>query len=108
MSVSNFKVNISPKKVLSLVKEAGIAELVHEEFHELDGAIQIGTLVFEKYFFRVKNRVALIVISDNIQSETDVRVISTASSEGVLFNFDWGAANSFIHSVENILNDYLI
>ncbi|WP_240985704.1 DUF6054 family protein [Acididesulfobacillus acetoxydans] len=50
--------------------------------------IWIGTLVFEKYFMRVKNRVVLVVIIDNIYGQTDVRAISTGSSEGMIFNFD--------------------
>ena len=59
MSVYNFKVTISPGKSLELVKQNENADLIHEEIHDLGEGASIGTLVFEKYFMRVKNRVAL-------------------------------------------------
>lgn len=108
MSRFNYKVNISPEHALSLVKDKENADLVHEEMNVLENGRSIGTLVFEKYFFRVGNRAALVVIADNINGVTDVRVIATGSSQGMIFNFDWGAADSFAYSVEDILKDYII
>lgn len=108
MSIYNFKVSISPREALELVKQNGNADLVHEETHDPGKGICIGTLVFEKYFMRVKNRVALVVIIDNIYGQTDVRAISTGSSEGMIFNFDWGAADSFASSVQKILESFII
>ncbi|MDR3600951.1 MAG: DUF6054 family protein [Desulfosporosinus sp.] len=108
MSINNFKVSISPKEALELVKQNENADLVHEETHDLGNGIYIGTLVFEKYFMRVKNRVALVVIIDNIYGKTDVRAISTGSSEGMIFNFDWGAADSFASSVQKVLERFII
>lgn len=108
MSTYNFKVSISPLKALELVKENMDADLVHEETHDLSKGIYIGTLIFEKYYMRVKNRVALVVIIDNIYGQTDVRSVSTGSSEGMIFNFDWGAADSFAGSVQDILGAYII
>ncbi|KLU62372.1 hypothetical protein CEB3_c12330 [Peptococcaceae bacterium CEB3] len=108
MSISNFKVSVSPKEALALVRDNEDADLVHEEVHDLGKDTCIGTLVFEKYFMRVKNRVALVVIIDNIYGPTDVRAISTGSSEGMIFNFDWGAADAFAGSVQEILGSYVI
>ncbi|MDR3583721.1 MAG: DUF6054 family protein [Desulfosporosinus sp.] len=108
MSINNFKVSISPKEALELVKLNENADLVHEETHDLGNGIYIGTLVFEKYFMRVKNRVALVVIIDNIYGKTDVRAISTGSSEGMIFNFDWGAADSFASGVQKVLERFII
>lgn len=68
----------------------------------------IGTMVFEKYYFRVSNRAALVVIIDNIKGTTGVRAISTGSSQDMIFNFDWGAADNFTNSVRNILEEYII
>ncbi|HEU4965032.1 MAG TPA: DUF6054 family protein [Bacilli bacterium] len=108
MSKINFKVNIEPDRVIEEVKRHQNAELVHEELHDLGDGKQMGTLVFEKYFFRTKNRAALVVIVDNIHRATDVRVVATGSSQGLIFNFDWGAGDSFAGSVEDILREYLI
>ncbi|MDQ7096661.1 DUF6054 family protein [Desulfosporosinus sp. PR] len=108
MSTYNFKISISPIEALDLVKQNENAELVHEETHDLGNGIYIGTLIFEKYYMRVNNRVALVVIIDNIHGQTDVRSIATGSSESMIFNFDWGAADSFANSVQDILSDYII
>lgn len=103
MSKKDLTVDLLPNDVLTKIKNNLDADLIHEEFHQLDDKKYIGTLVFEKYFFRVKNRVALVVIADNLYGKTNIRVISTASSEGVFLKFDWGASDSFIDEIENIL-----
>lgn len=106
-----FKVSIGPRQAYDIVIERlpiRSASSVHEEFIDLGDNKAIGTLVFEKYYFRAKNRAALVVIIDNIKGYTDVRSISTGSSEGLVFNFDWGAADDFAYSVMNILEPYII
>ncbi|SYX86180.1 conserved protein of unknown function [Paenibacillus alvei] len=45
---------------------------------------------------------------DNLRGVTNVRVVATGSSEGLIFNFDWGAADDFASSVESILEEYII
>ncbi|KXG73695.1 DUF6054 family protein [Thermotalea metallivorans] len=108
MSIHHFQISIDPVRAFHLVKENENAELVYEEIHDLGGDQYIGTLVFEKYFFRTSNRAALVVIIDNIKGQTAVRAIATGSSQGLLFNFDWGAANDFAYSVKAILQDFIV
>lgn len=108
MSQLSFNVNIMPAEALELVKNNQDADLVYEEYNELGSDRLIGTQIYEKYFFRTSNRVALIVIIDNIKGITNVRAISTGSSEGLIFNFDWGAADDFVTSVEEILEEFII
>lgn len=108
MSKCSFRVRISPEEALNLVKENEDADLVYEEMNDLGNGYCIGTLVFEKYFMRVSNRAALVVIADNIQGVTDVRAVATGSSQGMIFNFDWGAADAFSGSVEDILREYIV
>lgn len=108
MNTYNFKVRITPKEALDLVKENENADLVHEEIHSLGNNVFIGTLVFEKYYMRVESRVALVVIIDNIYGSTAVRSISTGSSQGMFFKFDWGASEKFASSVQEILKDFII
>lgn len=108
MSKYSIQVNIMPLRALELIKDRQDADLVHEEYHDLGDGKSIGTLVFEKYYFRVKNRVALVVISDNFKGETEVRVVSTAGSEGLIFSFDWGASDDFADSIQDILSEYIV
>ena len=108
MSKYNFIVDISAKKTFNLIKGKQTADLVHEESFDIEEGKFIGTLVFEKYYFRSQNRAALIVIIDNFKGVTSVRSISTGSSQGLFLNFDWGAADDFASSVKEILKDYLV
>jgi len=108
LSKFNFKLNINPVEAIKLIKENQAADLVHEELINLGDGKFIGTLIYEKYYFRASNRAALIVIMDNIKGKTEVRSISTGSSQGVFFNFDWGAADNFARSVERILSDFIV
>ncbi|TBL77678.1 DUF6054 family protein [Paenibacillus thalictri] len=108
MSKVNFNVNLMPYEALDLIRDNQNADLVHEEYHELGDGLFTGTQVYEKYYFRTKNRAALVVIADNFKGVTSVRAIATGSSEGLIFNFDWGASDNFVSSVENILQRYIL
>ncbi|AKL94847.1 hypothetical protein CACET_c13820 [Clostridium aceticum] len=108
MSKYNFKISITPKEALALVKKGQDADLVHEEFFDLGEGKFTGTLVFEKYYLRAGNRAALIVIADNIKGESTLRSIATGSSQGMFFNFDWGASDDFAYSVKRVLGDFIV
>ena len=108
MSEINFKVSLNLKDALDILKRKEDADLVHDEIKTLNDGSSFGVLVFEKYFMRVKNRAALVVIADNTNGTTEIRAVATGSSEGVIFNFDWGAADDFAESAEDILKEYVI
>jgi len=108
MSKYKFKVNISPSEALDIVKKTHDADLVHEEYSDVGDGKFVGTLIYEKYYFRNSNRAALVVICDNFKGYTEVRSISTGSSQGIFFNIDWGASDEFAHSVKDILEKYII
>jgi hypothetical protein len=100
MSKISLNVSIAPLEALDLVKDNQNADLVHEEYNVVGQDKLIGTQIYEKYYFRSKNRAALIVIIDNLKGPTNVRAIAIRSSEG------WGgAADNFVTSVEKILGD---
>lgn len=101
------KVSLPVKQAADMIVDKLDGRLVHIETHQVEGK-NMTTLVFEKYFMRVKNRVALVVILEDFKGDTSLRVVSTGSSEGMFINFDWGAANSFVSSVERILSDYIL
>ena len=108
MSKIDFKVSLPLIQAMELIKEGQNSELVHEEVLDIGNGKLTGTLIFEKYFFRSSNRAALIVILDNLEGVTDLRVVSTGSSQGLVINFDWGAASDFVKSVRWSLKDYII
>lgn len=108
MSKTSFNVNISPKEVCDILRNEMNEDLVHEEYHNIESGKFIATMIYEKYYFRASNRAALIVIVDDLYGQTNLRVISTGSSQGMIFNFDWGAANDFVKIVKRILKKYII
>jgi len=83
-------------------------ELIYEEAHEYQDVIKSYVLIFEKYYFRSKNRAALTVTINNFNGETEISSISAGSSEGMIFNFDWGAGDDFASSVKSLLNKFVI
>ena len=108
MSKYVFSVSLSPKEAMEKIKYEQNAELVHEDLFALGEDKYICILVFEKYYFRVENRAALTVIIDNTTGKTRVKSIASGSSKGIIFNFDWGAGDSFARSICNILAKYKI
>lgn len=107
MSTIAFNVNITPEETLRIIKQNHTASLVYDEYIDINNGKGIGTLVYEKYFIRNSNRAALTVICDNVQGRTEVRAIATGASQGMFFNFDWGASSEFANSVQIILKDYI-
>ena len=87
--------------VNALDNELGHTKRVHGEEHQTsEGTVAI--VVYEQYFTRVKNRIALTIIADNLQGETRVRII--ASGANMIFNINWGAAGSYASEAEGIIN----
>jgi hypothetical protein len=108
MSQYSFIVNLTPSAAMGKIKEEENADIVYEEFHDIGNEKYFGTIIFEKYFMRVSNRVALVVLINNLNGETQVTSVATGSSQGMIFNFDWGAADDFAVSVREIFEDYII
>lgn len=107
MSQCKFIVSLMPLQVMIKVKSERFATLVHEEFHDLGNEKYYGTLIFEKYYMRAGNRAALVVLVNNLNGKTIVTSVATGSSQGMIFNFDWGAADSFAESVKRVLKSYI-
>lgn len=108
MSTRTFAVSITPDEVYRIVSNWNGADLVHNELKNLNNQRWYAALVFEKYYFRNKSRAGLIVLCDNVDGDTEVRLISTGSGDGLIFSFDWGAGDDFIASVAELLEDYWV
>ena len=65
-------------------------------------------MVFEKHYYRVKNRLTLTVVIDDFEGTTRVHYVSGGGGTNVLFNFDWGASDRFSMVVEEALASYKI
>lgn len=107
MNDTEFEISLSVKEAFDLLKANDFADLVDTEYKELGSDKQLGILIFEKYFMRVKNRVSLVVIIDNIDGYTKVKAIGSGGGTGFFSDFDWGASDSFEFSVERLFKEYL-
>lgn len=103
--VREIRIRATPQQVLEAV-HAGLGRSA-DAFYELrsHGTSTIGLAVYEQYFHRAGNRVALVVAADNLAGDglTLVRVIVTGSSRGFIINFDWGAAGSYAREAMDII-----
>jgi hypothetical protein len=63
-------------------------------------------LVYDKYYMRNSSRASLSVLIENIEGSTTVVAIYSGGSQGALFNFDWGSANSFEKAVVSAMEPY--
>lgn len=108
MSKCSFRVSSDPISTFDMVKQGQNAELLEEDFKNLGDGKQMGILVFEKFFFRTNSRASLVVIIDNINGYTNVNAVGSGGGNGMIFKFDWGVADDFASSVQDLLRNYLI
>lgn len=69
---------------------------------------KINIIVFEEYFIRVKNRVSLTVVVDEIEDFVRVHCKAGGSQQGRFINWDWGATDDFELAVFYALQGYIV
>ena len=108
MAKEVIRISITPKEVMEIIDKKLNDEEVDRTSFDLGNGNSIEIGVYERYFFRTSNRGGLIVTADNIEGYTKVKLVSTGTSEGVFFNFDWGAGDKYIDTIKCILEAYII
>jgi len=108
MAQLNFNISLTPREAYNLLQDFESAELVYDDFKSPGEGKYIAIMIFEKYYFRAENRASLTVIIDNFHDITSVTAIASGSSQGFIFNFDWGAADNFAENVRKFFRDYII
>lgn len=108
MAEINFKISVTPREAYDMLQDLSSAELIYDELkHPAEGK-EIAILIYEKYYFRAENRAALTVIIDDFSGITSVTAVAAGSSQGFIFNLDWGAADNLVESIRKALKDYVI
>ncbi len=107
MSATNeLVVSAGAREVHAFLRDAlSHVELVSEDVFE--GEDYIAVMLYQQYFMRAKNRAALMVVIAGREGETatKVKTVATGSSEGLIFDFDWGAADDFAYEPISLLKD---
>lgn len=89
--------------IMEGVLASGIScELVDSVIRNIDGK-PIYIMVFEKYYMRSSNRTSLTVLVTGDHYCTTVDAIGSGGGQGAFFKLSYGAENSFVGTVENIL-----
>ncbi|MDP2872359.1 MAG: DUF6054 family protein [Bacillota bacterium] len=104
--VREARVRATPRQVLEAV-HAGLGRS-DDAFYDVrsHGGRTLALAAYEQYFSRVGNRIALVVSADDLAGDgwTLVRVITTGSSRGLIFNFDLGAAGDYASEAMEIID----
>jgi len=105
--VREARLRATPNEVLQAIdRSLGRSDDVFLDVRRTGGN-SAGLVVYEQYFSRVGNRVAITVMADDFAGDgtTLVRVIVTGSSRGLIVNFDWGAAGDYAAEAIRIIAD---
>lgn len=103
------RIGASAQDVHQVLREGmGHVELVSEDvFRGAADGTYIAILLYQHFFMRVKNQVALMLIVSGDSQSTTVKSVSCASSSDVVFRIDWGAAGDFaVEPIELLKQHY--
>ena len=93
----------------AIVEGSVTGELLdHYELTDAGDVLHCGVAVYEKYYYRVSNRLTLTVTVDDLMGKTRVHWISAGGGESAFWRFDWGAADSFDSVVREALRPYFL
>ena len=70
------------------------------------GSVRI--LTFEKWFYRVGNRLVLTVTLDDLQGRTRIHVVAGGGGESAWWKFDWFAGDDFADEPYKAMEEYLV
>jgi hypothetical protein len=87
--------------------ESVTGELLDDyELSKEDGSVRI--LTFEKWFYRVGNRLVLTVTLDDLTGRTRIHVVSGGGGTSVWWKFDWFAGEDFADLPYKAMESYRI
>ena len=87
--------------------ESVTGELLDDYTVSTEGGV-LRNLIFEKWFYRVGNRLVMTVTLDDVTGRTRIHVVSGGGGESVWWKFDWFAGESFADEPYNAMENYLI
>ena len=109
MAIMIFRGDVSPQTAVSQIKQqfpsTGLSVELVDEAHKLMNGSEAHLLVFEKYFYRVKNRVSLSLMITHENGVTDIHAIGSGAGQGAIFNFGWGSEESLVSSFASMIVD---
>jgi len=87
------------------IESSGLSCSLVDSVQRRLGDSTLVVMVFEKYFMRASNRASLTVVVTGQKDRVQVDAIGSGGGQGALFSFSWGAEDSFVGTVERILDE---
>jgi len=87
-------------KLESAILHSGISMRVVEESVYVSHPLKVTTKVYDKYFMRNSSRASLSLTIIEDGRTTHVIAIGAGGSQGVIFNFSWGAESELVREVQ--------
>ncbi|WP_312654438.1 DUF6054 family protein [Proteiniclasticum sp.] len=85
------------------MESSGMSTQLVDSITRQTGDLYMHILVFEKYYMRSSNRASLTVVVTDADHDIKVDAIGAGGGQGVFFRFSWGAEESFVSVIEEIL-----
>ncbi len=98
------RVEVGAREVHQFLRQAmSHVELVSQDAIESSvGDVYVGVLLYQQWFGRVGNQVALMLLVSGDSQRCTVKSVSCGSSRSLL-GFDWGAAGDFAYEPIGLL-----
>lgn len=95
------------EKIVHAVEEGSFSGELLDDYTVPCGGGCVRVLVFEKWYYRVSNRLLLTVTLDDVTGQTRCHVAAGGGGESVFWKFDWFAGDDFADVVWNALAPYV-
>ncbi len=89
--------------IISEMESSGMSTQLVDSITRKTGDVSMYIMVFEKYYMRSSNRASLTVVLTEMNNEIKVDAIGAGGGQGVIFKLSWGAEESFVSVIEEIL-----
>lgn len=90
------------------IEEESVTGELLDDYSLTSESGHVRILTFEKWFYRVSNRLILTVTLDDFSGRTRIHVVSGGGGESALWRFDWFAGESFADVPYEAMENYLI
>jgi hypothetical protein len=87
------------------ILHSGISMRVVEESVYVSPPLRVITKVYDKYFMRNSSRASLSLTIIEDGRNTHVIAMAAGGSQGVIFNFSWGAESELVDTVRKTLEN---
>ena len=109
----NLYVSISPKETAKLINDTILnnsvtGELLDEYVSNTENGTTVIVQTYEKYYYRVSNRLTLTVVIDNISGRTHIHAIGSGGGQGIFYRLDRGSSESFEDCIYDAIYQYII